>query len=155
MIEPAREADGAQIVAMTARAGVFTQEEVDCVRELWEESRRGEESGYLFLVAREDEAVLGYACFGPRSLTQGTFDLYWIAVDPEAQGKGIGSALMARTEEEVRRRGGRLVIVETSGTPAYTPARRLYTSCGYKAEAVIRDFYTPGDDLHLFSKPVA
>jgi ribosomal protein S18 acetylase RimI-like enzyme len=94
----------------------------------------------------------GYACFGPHSLTQGTYDLYWIVVDPTAQGHGIGHALLARVEAEVQARGGRLLLVETSGTPAYAPARRFYESSGYRCEATIHDFYAPGDDLLIFSK---
>jgi len=94
----------------------------------------------------------GYACFGPHSLTQGTYDLYWIVVDPTAQGHGIGHALLARVEAEVQARGGRLLLVETSGTPAYAPARRLYETSGYRCEAVVHDFYAPGDDLLIFSK---
>ena len=94
----------------------------------------------------------GYACFGPHSLTQGTYDLYWIVVDPTAQGHGIGHALLARVEAEVQARGGRLLLVETSSTPAYTAARRFYESSGYRCEATIHDFYAPRDDLVIFSK---
>ena len=94
----------------------------------------------------------GYACFGPHSLTQGTYDLYWIVVDPTAQGHGIGHALLARVEAEVQARGGRLLLVETSGTPAYAPARRFYENSGYRCEATIHDFYALGDDLVIFSK---
>jgi len=95
---------------------------------------------------------LGYACFGPHPLTQGTYDLYWIAVDPVAQGHGIGHALLARVEAEVQARGGRLLLIETSSTPAYASARRLYETSGYRCEAIIHDFYAPGDDLLIFSK---
>jgi ribosomal protein S18 acetylase RimI-like enzyme len=94
----------------------------------------------------------GYACFGPHSLTQGTYDLYWIVVDPTAQGRGIGHTLLAQVEAEVQARGGRLLLVETSSTPAYTPARRFYESSGYRCEAIIHDFYALGDDLVIFSK---
>jgi ribosomal protein S18 acetylase RimI-like enzyme len=94
----------------------------------------------------------GYACFGPHPLTQGTYDLYWIVVDPVAQGHGIGHALLARVEAEVQARGGRLLLVETSSTPAYTSARQFYESSGYRCEAIIHDFYAPGDDLLIFSK---
>ena len=69
---------------------------------------------------------MGYACFGPHPLTQGTYDLYWIVVDPVAQGHGIGHALLAGVEAEVLARGGRLLLVETSSTSAYASARRLY-----------------------------
>ena len=94
----------------------------------------------------------GYACFGPHSLTQGTYDLYWIVVDPTAQGRGIGHTLLAQVEAEVQARGGRLLLVETSGTPAYAPARQLYETSGYRCEATIHDFYAPGDSLLIFSK---
>jgi hypothetical protein len=47
-----------------------------------------------------------------------------------------------------------MVLVETSGTLAYAPARRLYESCGYRYEAVVHDFYAPGDDLIVFGKPI-
>jgi len=96
--------------------------------------------------------MLGYACFGPHPLTQGTYDLYWIVVDPIAQGRGIGHALLARVEAEVQARGGRLLLVETSSTPAYASARRFYESSGYRCEATIHDFYAPGDNLVIFSK---
>lgn len=134
---------------------------MDCVKELWTAyQQQGEASGYIFIIYREPSTangrgqVLGFACFGPHPLTEGTFDLYWIAVDPEWRGRGIGHALLAQVEDEVRARGGRILVVETSGTAAYAPARRFYESCGYRYEAVIHDFYAPGDDLIIFCKPL-
>lgn len=114
--------------------------------------QQGEASGYAFLVYKDGPSVLGFACFGPRPLTDGTFDLHWIAVDAGARRRGIASALLLRVEQEVCRRGGRLILVETSGTPAYTPARRLYESCDYHYQAVIHDLYAVGDDLIVFGK---
>jgi len=73
-------------------------------------------------------------------------------VDPAAQRRGIGHALLARVEAEVQARGGRLLLIETSSTAPYAPARRLYETSGYHCEAVIRDFYAPGDDLIIFRK---
>jgi ribosomal protein S18 acetylase RimI-like enzyme len=78
--------------------------------------------------------------------------LYWIAVDAAAQGRGVGHALLARVEAEVEARGGRLLLIETSDIPAYAAARRLYESSGYSREAVVHDFYAPGDSLLIFSK---
>lgn len=156
MIEIAVEQDGPQILQLTVTAGVFKPVEVACVQELWNAYlQQSEASGYVFLAYRDGERVLGYACFGPHSLTEGTFDLYWVAVAREAQGQGIGHALLLQVEDEVRARGGRMILIETSSTPAYAPARRLYESCGYRYEAVVHDFYAPGDDLILFSKLIA
>jgi len=153
MIEIAEEQDGPQILKLTASTGVFKPIEVTCVDELWNAYlKQGEASGYAFLVYREGQRLLGYACFGSHPLTDGTFDLYWIAVDPASQGRGIGRALLERVETEVQSRGGRLLLVETSGTPEYKPARCFYEDCGYHYEAVVHDFYAPGDDLIIFGK---
>ncbi len=127
------------------------------MQELWNDFlTNGEASDYSFLVFRGDDgAVLGFACFGYHSLTQGTYDLYWIAVDPPARGRGIGHALIVSIEDEVRKRGGRLLLVETSQTASYAPARDLYGSSGFQLEARINDFYAPDDDLVIYTKALA
>jgi ribosomal protein S18 acetylase RimI-like enzyme len=146
--------DGAQIHAINANTTVFNQEEVECVDELWEEylAKGSESSGYYFLVEKEDEHILGYSCYGPRALTSGTYDLYWIAVDPTVRGGGIGRRLLAASEEAVRKLGGRLLVLETSGLPNYVPTRKFYLSNGYTLEATLKDFYSEGDDLVIFTK---
>jgi ribosomal protein S18 acetylase RimI-like enzyme len=73
-------------------------------------------------------------------------------VDPDTRGQGVGRALLQHMEDIVSAQQGRLILVETSGTPAYEPARRFYESCGYRYQAVIHDFYSPGDDLIIFGK---
>ena len=123
------------------------------MEELWNDFlQQGEKSGYTFTVSRQGDDILGYACFGPTPLTAGVYDLFWIAVDPAARGKGIGRALMDQMEADVTARGGRLILVETSGTPPYAPTRRFYESCGYRYQAVIHDFYAVGDDLIVYGK---
>ena len=154
MIITAMEADGAQIQGITARAGVFSQEEVDCVREIWEDYLNvgPDECGYNFIVDRDGNQVLGFACYGPRDLAEGVFDLYWIAVDPNARRSGVGRELLTASEEAVCQTGGRMLIAETSGTPRYESTRTFYLRMGYLAEATIKDFYTKGDDLAIFVK---
>jgi len=124
------------------------------VKELWTEFvTKGEaERWYHFIAARHANEVLGFACYGQRPLTEGTFDLYWIAVDQNHHRQGIGDALLAETERQVRARGGRLLIAETSGKPSFEPTRRFYLKSGYELEARIRDFYALGDDLVAFTK---
>jgi ribosomal protein S18 acetylase RimI-like enzyme len=154
MITTATESDGLQIQAITARAGVFNQEEVDCVAEIWQEylTLGTEVCGYNFLVERDGEHILGFACYGPRDLTNGVFDLYWIAVDPNARRSGIGRALLIASEAAVRAVGGRMLIAETSGTDHYESTRKFYEGMGYIQEATIKDFYIEGDDLAIFIK---
>ena len=147
IVEPAKPEDRQGILAVTANIDIFSDEEKDTVRELWDE----QEKGYNFLVAREGEQIVGFACFGERALTEATYDLFWIAVDPSARRLGVGKALMRATESEVQERGGRLLVVETSGLDKYASTRSFYDAAGYEKEAVIRDFYKPGDDLVIFT----
>lgn len=154
MIIIATEADGPQIREIAARAGVFSQEEVDCVAELWEEhlSLGPGTCGYYFIVDREGEKVRGFACYGPRDLTDGVFDLYWIAVHPDSRNNGVGHDLLIACEEAARQAGGRMIVAETSGTPLYDSTRKFYLNNGYVLEASIKDFYKVGDDLAIFIK---
>jgi ribosomal protein S18 acetylase RimI-like enzyme len=143
-----------RIVAMARDAGVFSSEEVDVVRELVQEHFRlgAERSGYYFVVARDERELLGFACYGPRPLTLGTFDLYWIVVAQRMGQRGIGTTLLGRVMHDVRAAGGRLLVAETSGLPAYLPAREFYDRHSFTRAATIGDFYAPGDDLVLFVK---
>lgn len=153
MIATAMQADGEAILAITALIDIFSAQDKECVRELWDEYlARGPKSGYDFRVYRENGRAVGYICFGPTPLTVGTWDVYWLAVHPEQRRKGIARRLLADAEEQMARQGARLILIETSGTWAYEGTRRFYESAGYRYQAVIHDFYAPGDDLIVFGK---
>jgi ribosomal protein S18 acetylase RimI-like enzyme len=115
---------------------------------------RGEASGYLFVFAEVGGRAAGYACYGPIGCTIGSYDLYWIAVDPAAQGTGLGRALAAEVERRIAAAGGRRVYAETSGQPRYKPTRGFYRALGYAEEAELADFYAPGDAKVIFCKSV-
>jgi ribosomal protein S18 acetylase RimI-like enzyme len=110
------------------------------------------QSDYLFLIAEEPDGVAGYICFGSTPMTVGTYDLYWIVVDPDHQRRGIARALVEAMEDQLRKSGGRLIRVETSSQELYGAARGFYQSTGYDESARLRDFYRPGDDLIIFTK---
>ena len=109
-------------------------------------------SGYHTLVAEIGGAVVGYICFGPTPLTEGTWDIYWMAVDPDRRRQGIGGALMEAAEEPIRQAGGRLAMIETSSSPSYENTRRFHTRHGYETLARIPDFYSIGDDMLIMRK---
>jgi ribosomal protein S18 acetylase RimI-like enzyme len=111
------------------------------------------QSDYLFILAVDDhDQPVGYACYGPTPLTEGTFDLYWIAVSAELEGKGIGTSLLRAVEDDLRSREGRMLIIETSSSEAYDKTRQFYLKNGYPLVETIKDFYRPGEDRVTFIK---
>lgn len=109
-------------------------------------------SGYSALVAELDSAIVGYICYGPAPLTEGTWDIYWIAVAAEKQGKGIGGALLAHAENRMSKAQARLAIIETSSQPEYEKTKRFHLSHGYQVIGRLPDFYAPGDDKLILQK---
>jgi predicted N-acetyltransferase YhbS len=109
-------------------------------------------SDYHTLVAKVASTVTGYICYGPAPLTEGTWDIYWMAVTRNRQGQGIGSALIKSAEKEIVEAKGRLAIIETSSTPAYEKTRHFHISHGYEIVACVPDFYAPGDDKLILQK---
>jgi ribosomal protein S18 acetylase RimI-like enzyme len=97
---------------------------------------------------------LGYAAWGQAPLTERTFDLYWIAVAPAAQGRGVGRALLTLVERAVAARGGGNLYIETSSRAVYARTRRFYVEAGYPRVARLRDFYAPGDHKVMFCKVI-
>jgi ribosomal protein S18 acetylase RimI-like enzyme len=95
---------------------------------------------------------VGVAYLAPERMTEGTWNLYLIAIDPGHQGRGHGSAVMRHVEAMLAARGQRILLVETSGLPAFAATRAFYLGNGYDAEGRIRDFYAAGDDKVIFRR---
>ena len=133
---------------------VFSDEEIDVAIELiqicLEDAQQ--EDYEIFSYVNNDQQVAGYVCIGPTPSTQGTFDLYWIAVSPAVHGTGVGSELLRFAEEHIRAKGGRLLIAETSSTPKYEKTRAFYKRKGFEQQACIKDYYKSGDDLVIYGK---
>ena len=99
--------------------------------------------------------VVAYVCWGLNPMSDGVFDVYWVAVDPALQGGGAGRALMAAAEADVQARGGRMVLVETGGKASYAPTRAFYERIGYVEVARLPDFFRVGDDKVIYSRRFA
>jgi GNAT superfamily N-acetyltransferase len=156
VIRPTQPEDADSIVHLARTEPLFSREEAETVAELLEAYLELEDHGdYYFLSALDEGRLLGFACYGPTPLTQGTFDLYWIGVSSTARGQGVGRALMARVEDEVRALGGRVIVLDTSGRPEYETTRAFYHRIGYTHSGTVPDFYAPGDDLIIFSRLLA
>lgn len=152
---PLEARDRPAIVEIVNRIANFSSSEVEVALELVDEwLADGEPSDYICWVIEDDEGVRGYVCIGPTPLTDGTFDLYWIAVDPSAQGRGYGQALTKVAEDEARARGGRLLLIETASHETYSATIHFYERGGYELVSRIPDFYKEGDDKLTFAKTI-
>jgi len=133
----------------------FNKEEIKVAMELIDVYLNNVSQGdYIIYVYADDDSnrAAGYICYGRRPLTEGTYDLYWIAVDPNIHGKGIGSRLVKFMEEDIVKLGGYLILIETSGKPEYEGERGFYQKNRYGVQTVIKDFYRNGDDLFIYRK---
>jgi ribosomal protein S18 acetylase RimI-like enzyme len=148
-------ADGAALRRLVAATGVFYPRERAIAHELLvERLRRGRKSGYSFFFADRGAELVGYCAWGPVPLTARSYDLYWIAVAPSAQGQGLGQALMRLAERAVASRGGGNLYIETSSRQVYDRTRKFYRDAGYAQVARLRDFYAPGDHKIMFCKVI-
>ncbi|HKR08126.1 MAG TPA: GNAT family N-acetyltransferase [Gemmatimonadaceae bacterium] len=157
VIRPMVAADRGGVFRILENAGNFTPEEVATALELIDEwLELGEHSGYPTYVFEEqgdEEArVGGYVCFGRTPLTESTYDLYWIAVDKTKHRSGVGRKLLKFAEEEVLRRGGKLLLAETSSMETYGGTIAFYEKTGYELVGKIVEYYKAGDDKLIFAK---
>ncbi|MFO0685038.1 MAG: GNAT family N-acetyltransferase [Sandaracinus sp.] len=152
LLRALRPADRAALEAMVRATERFPEPEVAVALELVDLGLSEDAKGYLFVVAEREGHVAGYACWGRAAMSPGVFDLYWIVVDPRAQGGGVGQALLAHAEREVRREEGHTLLIETEGSALYAAARRFYLAAGYVEAGRIADYYGPGKDKVLYTK---
>ncbi len=150
--------DRARLAELLVDTGAFHAEEVDVALSLFDLTHGGNGRGaedamidYEFVGAFDADRLVGYACYGATPATEGTYDLYWLAVDPASQGRGVGQALVRDVETKLAGRGGRLLVVETSSRPDYDGTRKFYARSGYVEAARVRDFYAPADDRILLT----
>jgi ribosomal protein S18 acetylase RimI-like enzyme len=157
--------DRAQLIDILSQGAGFRSEEIACAIELLDaalapsdgepaDQRDPDDTGYEARVAVADdgERVLGYACFGATPMTEATYDLYWLVVAENARGRGVGGALVAAVDAELKQRGARIIRVETSSLEGQGGARRFYEKTGFRLQGAIPDFYRQGDDLLVYAK---
>ena len=136
-LRPLSPADRRRIEEITRAVSVFRDDEVPVALEVFDGAVAGSPD-YIALGATVDERLVGWICWGPTPCTLGTYDLYWMAVDPAAQAAGIGTALLREMEGRLagsarrrhpgflrpRRRSGRLRESAGLGPPMGPAASR-------------------------------
>ena len=149
--EEPKPSDRKHVREIVVSSGLFSEAEIEVAVELVQERlNKGIESGYYFLFAERDRKVAGYSCFGPIPCTAESYDIYWIAVQEELRGSGLGVEILKQAQERIREIGGKRIYVETSSREQYKPTRSFYSRCGYRKEATLKDFYSAGDDKVIY-----
>lgn len=146
--------DRAALSRLLARIEQFTEAEVAVALELADAALDDATSGYHVLVASGADELAGYICFGPTPMTDATWDLYWIAVAPTQQGRGIGRTLYEAFVERMRAQGGKQVRIETSSKESYANTGGFYERLGFAIAGELRDFYADGDHLLVFYRRI-
>jgi ribosomal protein S18 acetylase RimI-like enzyme len=153
-IRPINSKDREVLIQIVKLVGNFNEEEIQVAIELIDDAIAEFSGGDYIACVLEDEKgeVQGYGCYGLTPLTESTYDLYWMAVHPAVQGNGYGRAIIRFVEQDVRERGGRLLVLETSSQESYARTRSIYEKNGYELVSRIRDFYKKNDDKLIYVK---
>lgn len=152
-LRPPGPSDRSRVGEIVRATGVFQPPEQAIALEVFDAAVAKPGVDYHALGAYDELGLLlGFTCYGSTPCTDGTWDLYWIAVDPSGHRRGVGRALMAATEAAIATAGGRLIVVETSSRPDYGPTHAFYEALAYRQTARIPDFYAAGDDLIVYTK---
>ncbi|MCX7974119.1 MAG: GNAT family N-acetyltransferase [Candidatus Aminicenantes bacterium] len=154
MVRPLRAEDREVIKKILQDNEMFTLAEIECALDQVDLfiHQPHQKDYQLMVVENEKGQVAGFISYGPTPLTEGTYDLYWIALAPSEQQKGLGQVLIQWLERKVKEERGRLILIETSSQPKYEKARNFFQKMGYQQVARIIDFYRPGDDLIIYAK---
>lgn len=149
-----KRSDIKKIEEIVRSTGFFYEFEIATAIEIAEETVADgmEESGYFWLKASDDDGIVAFANYGKNPFSTHSWDLYWIAVHQNSRNKKLGSLLLKAVEEDVRKRGGKIIWIETSGRPLYASTEAFYLRNGYKLQATLKDFYGPDDPKQVYSK---
>jgi ribosomal protein S18 acetylase RimI-like enzyme len=133
--------------------GFFKPYEIDVAIELLENRMKdGESSGYQFCFLELEGKTVAYGCYGEIPCTIRNYDLYWLAVDNDFRGKGLGRMLLEKIEADIKSHSGRGIYIETSNKEQYTPTIAFYQNCNYQQIVVFKDFYDINDNKAVFYK---
>jgi ribosomal protein S18 acetylase RimI-like enzyme len=144
--------DRSELIRILKATGVFKEHEIEVADEVLQDSLQPATTYRTCCIVDDQEVLLGYVCWGATPCTSGTYDIYWMAVDPSRQRSGAGTQLMEYAERCIREEAARLVLLETSSTPEYDATRRFYLGMGYQQLALVPDFYRPGDHKIIYGK---
>ncbi len=154
MIRSTTPDDSIALIALAEATGLFEANQLDEVSEMLADYFGGNSDSDRFWITDDDGGPVGVAYCELEPMTDRTWNLQLIAIQPDRQGQGRGATLLRYVEQTLTARGGRVLLVETSGLPEFDHVRSFYRKCGFDEEARIRDFYKAGDDKIVYRKAI-
>ncbi|GAB7045206.1 GNAT family N-acetyltransferase [Catenuloplanes indicus] len=145
--------DASDVATLAVTSELFPPEAIGFVQQMMADYFAAKaDGGHACLVDDHDGRLAAVAYYEPLPATDRTWELTMIGVDRSHHRRGVGTGLLQAVEADLRTRDQRLLLIQTSATPAFDRARAFYLSCGYDEEARVRDYYETGDDMVLFRK---
>lgn len=152
MIVPTDLTHRLSLLSIVQDSGQFDVDGFEHVRETLD-AHLAEPGDAIWLTALDGDPI-GVAYCVPEPVTVGTWNLLMLWLKQGYEGKGYGQSLLRNIESELKHRGARLLIVETSQQEEFAAARAFYEASGFMLEAEIKDFYDAGDHKLVYTKPM-
>ncbi|GAB4371455.1 MAG: hypothetical protein Kow00121_13010 [Elainellaceae cyanobacterium] len=152
MIRPTTPDDITELMSLAKAIGLFQPNQLEELGEMLSDYFDSNNHSDRFWIIDDDNGAVGIAYCETERMTDRTWNLQLIAIRPDRQGQGRGTTLLRYVEQTLAARGGRMLLLETSGTPDFERTRSFYRKCGYNEEARIRDFYAEGVDKVVYCK---
>lgn len=128
MIRLTNQQDLAALKKVIDSTGLFPSELLD---DMTADFLSNPASADTWLTKEAGGVPIAVAFYAPERLTEGTYNLYLIAVRKEDQGKGLGAEIMKHVEKKLQQEGHRVLIVETSSLPEFEATRNFYKKLEY------------------------
>lgn len=147
------QSDRAGIEAILRSTEYFYEFEIQTALEIADDTlTKGKDAGYYWMKINDEDGLVAFANYGKNAFSTHSWDLYWIAVHQNSRHKKLGTLLLKAIEDDVKKEGGKILWIETSGRPLYTSTEGFYRRNGYTLQASLKDFYASGDPKQIYSK---
>ena len=148
MIRATMETDFEALIALATASGLFEPDQTDMLLRMLQSPDEQE----IWFTDEKNGFPVGVAYMASEKMTRGTWNLFWIAVDPDHQRQGRDKALLDHVQKWLIKNTQRMLLVETAGVDDFDYVRKFYANNGFESEARIRDFYESGVDKVVFRK---
>jgi ribosomal protein S18 acetylase RimI-like enzyme len=153
MIRPTVPSDTPTLMALAEATGVFKPIEIEALQEVLDDYHAlMHQHGHCSITYERNGEIIGFAYYAPTAMTDRGWHMYWIAVSKQTQARGVGGEMLRHVEEDIRRKQGRQLLIETSSLPHYELTRRFYLKHDYEQACVQPDYYADGDHMVVFRK---